>query len=30
LTLWQKGLRRVVDGETTLEEIMRVIGLEGF
>ncbi len=30
LTLWQKGLRRVVNGETTLEEVMRVIGLEGF
>ena len=30
LTLWQKGLRRVLNGETTLEEVMRVIGLEGF
>lgn len=30
LTLWQKGLRRVLSGETTLEEVMRVIGLEGF
>ena len=30
LTLWQKGLRRVLHGETTLEEIMRVIGMEGF
>ena len=30
LTLWQKGLRRVLAGETTLEEIMRVIGMEGF
>ena len=30
LTLWQKGLRRVVHGETTLEEVMRVIGMEGF
>ncbi|HTH48876.1 MAG TPA: GspE/PulE family protein [Candidatus Limnocylindria bacterium] len=30
LTLWQKGLRRVLQGETTLEEIMRVIGMEGF
>lgn len=29
-TLWTKGLRRVVDGETTLEEILRVIGMEGF
>ncbi len=29
-TLWQKGLRRVANGETTVEEIMRVIGLEGF
>lgn len=29
-TLWQKGLRRVADGETTVEEILRVIGLEGF
>lgn len=29
-TLWHMGLRRVVNGETTLEEIMRVIGLEGF
>jgi type II secretory ATPase GspE/PulE/Tfp pilus assembly ATPase PilB-like protein len=29
-TLWDKGLRRVVDGETTLEEILRVIGMEGF
>ena len=30
LTLWQKGLRRVLQGETTLEEVMRVIGMEGF
>ncbi len=30
LTLWQKGLRRVLAGETTMEEIMRVIGMEGF
>jgi general secretion pathway protein E len=29
-TLWQKGLRRVAYGETTLEEILRVIGMEGF
>ncbi|MSU36547.1 MAG: type II/IV secretion system protein [Pedosphaera sp.] len=29
-TLWQLGLRRVVRGETTVEEIMRVIGMEGF
>ncbi len=30
LTLWDKGLRRVVQGETTIEEILRVIGMEGF
>ncbi len=29
-TLWQKGLRRAADGETTVEEILRVIGMEGF
>lgn len=29
-TLWNKGLRRVVSGETTLEELMRVIGMDGF
>jgi type IV pilus assembly protein PilB len=29
-TLWTKGLRRVVAGETSLEEILRVIGMEGF
>jgi type II secretory ATPase GspE/PulE/Tfp pilus assembly ATPase PilB-like protein len=29
-TLWQTGLRRVQRGETALEEIMRVIGMEGF
>ena len=29
-TLWQKGLRRVAYGETTLEEILRVIDMEGF
>ena len=29
-TLWQIGLRRVLRGETTIEEIMRVIGMEGF
>lgn len=29
-TLWDKGLRRVLEGETTLEEILRVIGMEGF
>jgi len=29
-TLWHKGLRRVCNGETTLEEILRVIGMEGF
>ncbi|MBN9692647.1 MAG: type II/IV secretion system protein [Verrucomicrobia bacterium] len=30
LTLWDKGLRRVMAGETTLEEVLRVIGMEGF
>jgi general secretion pathway protein E len=30
LTLWDKGLRRVLAGETTIEEILRVIGMEGF
>ena len=29
-TLWVKGMRRVLAGETTLEEILRVIGMEGF
>ena len=29
-TLWQMGLRRVIRGDTTLEEIMRVIAFEGF
>ncbi len=29
-TLWQAGLRRALRGETTLEEILRVVGLEGF
>lgn len=29
-TLWRLGLRRVIRGETTVEEIMRVIGMEGF
>lgn len=29
-TLWHKGLRRVTNGETTLEEVLRVIGMEGF
>jgi general secretion pathway protein E len=29
-TLWVKGMRRVMNGETTLEELMRVIGMEGF
>ncbi|MBN8245828.1 MAG: type II/IV secretion system protein [Verrucomicrobia bacterium] len=29
-TLWVKGMRRVMSGETTLEELMRVIGMEGF
>ena len=29
-TLWVKGMRRVSSGETTLEELMRVIGMEGF
>ena len=27
-TLWVKGMRRVMNGETTLEELMRVIGME--
>lgn len=30
LTLWQMGLRRVLRGETSFEEVMRVIGFEGF
>jgi type II secretory ATPase GspE/PulE/Tfp pilus assembly ATPase PilB-like protein len=29
-TLWQAGLKRVLRGETTLEEVLRVIGMEGF
>ncbi|MEY2789080.1 MAG: type secretion system protein GspE, partial [Verrucomicrobiota bacterium] len=29
-TLWQAGLRRALRGETTLEEILRVVGMEGF
>ncbi len=29
-TLWDAGLKRVVRGETTLEEVLRVIGMEGF
>ncbi|MFM8880212.1 MAG: GspE/PulE family protein, partial [Verrucomicrobiota bacterium] len=29
-TLWQAGLRRALRGETTVEEILRVVGLEGF
>jgi type II secretory ATPase GspE/PulE/Tfp pilus assembly ATPase PilB-like protein len=29
-TLWQMGLRRVLRGETSFEEVMRVIGFEGF
>jgi type II secretory ATPase GspE/PulE/Tfp pilus assembly ATPase PilB-like protein len=29
-TLWQAGLKRVFRGETTLEEVLRVIGMEGF
>lgn len=29
-TLWYAGLKRVLRGETTLEEILRVIGMEGF
>lgn len=29
-TLYQTGMRRVLRGETTMEEILRVIGLEGF
>jgi type II secretory ATPase GspE/PulE/Tfp pilus assembly ATPase PilB-like protein len=29
-TLWHAGLKRVLRGETTLEEILRVIGMEGF
>ncbi len=30
LTLWQMGMRRVLRGETSFEEVMRVIGFEGF
>jgi len=29
-TLWQAGLRRALRGETTLEEVLRVVGMEGF
>jgi len=29
-TLWHAGLKRVLRGETTLEEVLRVIGMEGF
>ncbi|HTI72350.1 MAG TPA: GspE/PulE family protein [Candidatus Limnocylindria bacterium] len=29
-TLWNIGLRRVLRGETSIEEILRVIGMEGF
>jgi type IV pilus assembly protein PilB len=28
LTLWQRGLRRVYSGQTTLEEILRVISVD--
>jgi type II secretory ATPase GspE/PulE/Tfp pilus assembly ATPase PilB-like protein len=28
-TLWQAGLDRVVRGETTLEEVVRVVGMDG-
>jgi type II secretory ATPase GspE/PulE/Tfp pilus assembly ATPase PilB-like protein len=27
-TLWQNGLQRVVTGETTLEEIIRVVAAD--
>jgi len=27
-TMWQRGLRRVYTGQTTLEEIMRVISVD--
>jgi len=27
-TLWQNGLRRVINGETTLEEVLRVIAID--
>lgn len=27
-TMWQRGLRRVYSGQTTLEEIMRVISVD--
>ena len=29
-TLWQLGLRRVLDGQTTLEEILRVVAVDQF
>jgi type II secretory ATPase GspE/PulE/Tfp pilus assembly ATPase PilB-like protein len=27
-TMWQDGLRRVIKGQTTLEEILRVIAID--
>jgi hypothetical protein len=27
-TMWQNGLRRVLNGQTTLEEILRVIAVD--
>jgi general secretion pathway protein E len=29
-TLWSMGLRRAANGETSLEELLRVVGLEGY
>ena len=29
-TLWQMGLRRVVNGQTPLEEILRVVAVDQF
>jgi type II secretory ATPase GspE/PulE/Tfp pilus assembly ATPase PilB-like protein len=30
ITLWQNGLRRVLKGETTIEEILRVLAADAF
>lgn len=30
VTLWNAGVRRAVEGQTTLEEMLRVVGLEGY